>query len=571
MPEVSVEIFDLEDAGIDVTVVLQGAQANAQTSAVSIFEQSNSVDVALVGASALARPGALGVGTGGSDIFNPDFPRMGAYRIGRRSWGDNPSGSTINHIANLDEVDHLARFHYSIINGQQGRGSGFVTAVADWISRAKAINPDHIFYHYTDMQETGQNDASVPNQKLLSETGPTGNGGTWTPNDWFARTTSGAKISLFPGLDIVNPTVDVTPDSDGLIYPEWYADRETAGSFDPHNASGLVLHLYDDVVDHKLRTNNTDLNRNGVNDRQNSDWNLPGSEGQISAEKYRQGHRIFSDRMIANTPGMLSTGNFTTWAGEYTSPNPDDAPPIHTFYEGAFHGGINEGQSIAPPSQATFAGVYSDGTINPTFGSFRLAQNNHMYVLRHTLAPRHVLNQWAVEIQPDSLNPVVGTHITPKAMAVARWAICSTLLDDGYVYVTNVNIKFDSSPHFDEYGTYNTSTTGLSKGWLGQPVDAAQSVKEDITKQSSVWLGSDLNGIFKREFDNGLVLLNSTKSVTGSITIPVFAGANEANGELEAGKWRRFQGFQDPNHNNGQVVNSNLSINSIDAIILVRV
>jgi len=129
---------------------------------------------------------------------------------------------------------------------------------------------------------------------------------------------------------------------------------------------------------------------------------------------------------------------------------------------------------------------------------------------------------------------------------------------------------YDSTPLIDETGLVNTSTTLLSKGFLGKRVGLSQSQQEDITKQSSVWRGSDNNGIFKAEFDNGLVLVNTTNA-TGFITIPVFSGADENNGELEAGKWTRFQGFQDPSHNNGQAVNIALTINSGDAYILLRV
>lgn len=567
-----VTIFDV-DEGANAQVTLTGAQAAGLASAVSAESPSNDVEITLTGLSARGIPGVVDLSTG--DVFNPDFPRLAAYRIGRKNWGDNPTRTGLDWDVDVNEVANLAAFHWSIINAQQGRGASFVTAASDWVTRCRAINSDHIRFLYTDMQETGSDDSTVTNQKLLSETGPTGNGGTWLPNDWLGRDTSGGEVSAFAGLRLVNPTVNVTRDSSNLIFPEWYADYVYPRDFEPHNSGDIDFHLYDDVVDHVLRTNRIDLNRNGLRDEGNRDWDVPGSEGAEQAELYRQGHRIYSDRMISKKAGLLSIVNAVRWFDEYTSPNPDDAPPIHSFYEGAFHGGVVEGQSV-DNTRNPFSGLWTDGFVNSAFGSFRMAMNGYMYQMRHMLSPKLVCNAWGADIPTRSLNPVVGTDITARAMKGCRFAIGCTLLDDGYVYITNELDRYNSSPHWDEYGTVNQSVTGLSGGYLGQRVGLSQSAQEDITKQSSVWLGSDLNGIFKAVFldpvsgKQRVVLVNSRKSDTGSITIPVHAGADEDNGELEAGKWTRFQGHQDPIHNNGQTVNSNLDVDSFDSYILLE-
>lgn len=590
MPTVDVTIFFTdagEPGGTGVEVVLSGAQAAAETSAVSANQESNSVSVTLTGAESEARAGAIVAAGVSGDVFNPDFPRIAAGRIGTRNWGFNPttgSGSgSGNGEAYEPEIEAMAKCHFSIINGQQYRGSGYVSAVEDWITRAEILNPDHIFYHYTDMQETGE--GGFVWDKCVSETGPTGNGGTWTPNDWIVRDTTGEALGAYPAspsTKLTNMTTWVTPDSDGNYFPQWYANYETETQFDPHNykpglATPVRLNIYDDVNDPYTRLNSTDMNRNGVSDgmsnahpKETNDFSGSSQEGLDAGERRRQGHRLYADRMRSNSAGMLYICNATVWNNEVDSSNPADLIPIWSYFENMSNGGWMEGQSV-PPGKFPFSGLFSDGTTS-SFGSFRRALNGYTYLMRHMLPPKHVMNQYGVLIDtglPDELNPTVGDNITAASMTVARSAICQTLLDDGYVYITNDNREYNSTPHWDEFGTVNTSTTGLSKGWLGQPVDAAISVLEDASGQSAVWLGSDSNGIFKREFDNGIVLVNS--SLTSSITIPVSAGADEANGELIAGKWQRINGAQDPSHNNGQVVNSNLTIGAHDGYVLQRV
>lgn len=573
MPRSDVVVFDV-DEGDDAQVTLSGAQALGAASAVSVTEPSNDAEVILAGSQARGIAGAVSVSTGGADVFNPGFPRVAAPRIGERSYGDNFQGTGINFEADPDEVAAMSLCHFSVINPQQQRGQGFVAAAADWVTRSQSANSDHIRYLYTDVQEAGFGTGSVQSDKLDDETGPTGNGGTWLPNDWWVHDESGNYVSTFPGSTSTNITKFVTPDSNGQIYSDFYADLKKGVDLDAHNNDGaskdangiLPYNVYNDVTDHRPLTSNTDYNRNNVEDRGRADWNNDGTEGKTIATAYREGHRIYFDRVRSNSPGILMIGNLTTWSTEYSSPNPDDAPPIHTFYQGMANGGWQETQTrdLNPIS-----GVNASGQVAGVFGSWRIMQNAYLYLMRHTLGPKHILNQFDYYFG-RSLNPTVGA-VGSNIMAGVRWAICSTLMDDGYVAISDASSQFNTTPHFDETGLINTSFTGLSKGWLGLSVDSSQKDLEDATKQSSVWLGSDLNGIFKREYDNGIVLVNSTKSNTGSITIPVTVGADEANGELEQGKWRRINGFQDSSHNNGQIVNSALTINSIDGYVLEKV
>jgi hypothetical protein len=586
---VDVECFNVtaeEPEVIDAIVQLTGAEANAETSAVSANELSNSADVDLTGAGASAVAGVVTtIISSTGDRFNPDFPRVAAARIGKRDLGDNFRPG--QRLANPEEVANCATTHFLVCNPQQGRGQEFVLYATDLINRQLAANPDQFIYFYTDLQEAGLGgDSDVI---LTAETGPTGNGGTWFPNDWWARNENGNQVENFPGNYLTNVTANVTPSTTagrvGLIWPEVYADLKADEDFDPHNFPTVRAHVYNDVNDYQPRKSGVDTDRSGSNDNARNVYGDVDSQGNPTesaqrAIEHREGHRIYSDRLRSKYgQDFLSIGNNTTWGQEYTSPNPDDAPPIYEHYAGMHNGAWMEGQSQSV-GRFPFSGVYDTGFVkrvddnDPSsavhgFGTWRRAQNQYLYLMRHTLPPKHVMNQWEANYDDGDLNPIVGDGITAEAMRVARWGICSTLMDDGYIAVAKQ--KYNHMVLFDEYGTVNQGTTGLSKGYLGQPVDASQSAKEDASKQSSVWSGSDNSGIFKREFDNGVVLVNTTKSDTGSITVPVTVGADESNGELEAGKWRRINGVQDSSHNNGQLVNSNLTIDSMDGYILLRV
>ena len=111
------------------------------------------------------------------------------------------------------------------------------------------------------------------------------------------------------------------------------------------------------------------------------------------------------------------------------------------------------------------------------------------------------------------------------------------MLDNGSFYGAQ-----GSRPNWDWYDEYDLAGTSNTK-WLGAAVDGPQ-------------LAPWSNGVYRREFQNGLVLVNPLGN--GTRTVNVGAG------------WRRFQGTQDPVHNNGQAASS-ITLEAQDAILLVRV
>jgi hypothetical protein len=111
-----------------------------------------------------------------------------------------------------------------------------------------------------------------------------------------------------------------------------------------------------------------------------------------------------------------------------------------------------------------------------------------------------------------------------------RYGYTSCLMDDGYFSYTDAATVYNSVPWFDEYEVK-----------LGTAVDVPQIV---------AWQ----NGVYRRAFANGLVLLNPTKTAR-TVT-------------METG-WKRFTGTQAPTLNNGTAVTT-LTLQAKDGIVLVR-
>jgi hypothetical protein len=115
--------------------------------------------------------------------------------------------------------------------------------------------------------------------------------------------------------------------------------------------------------------------------------------------------------------------------------------------------------------------------------------------------------------------------------AFMRYGLTSTLMDNGYFAFDDDTQIYKTAPIFDEYQVD-----------LGQPLEGAQLVP---------WS----NGIFRRNFTNGTVLVNPRGNGIQTVT-------------LEPG-FHRIEGKQDPVHNNGQPV-STIKLNEGDGIILLR-
>jgi len=340
------------------------------------------------------------------------------------------------------------------------------------------------------------------------------------------------------------------------------------------------------VFDLHPRSDGTDFNLNGIRDEASDEWTNPdfnGGESVEVARRWRVGQRDYLLAIKARYPEIVLTVNSTTWSREYlTTP-----PTLPEEYVNLAEGGIQEAQSNLSTEGYPWSGVASDGTTHPTgaagFGKWVRAQNGYTYQMDSMIGRKLVCNDWWVEfnnlrfnnvtnpLETDLIDDPARGWVTPNRIQfydaypedalgwnLVRWSLASTLMDNGYYCLTGMNAAtgsgyFGVCCHVDEFGTTNQSTTGLSKGWMGYPIDAPVRT-------------ANLQGtLFMREFDNALVVLNPEWDDTEpAVTVQV---ANLPGG---AGAWKRITGENDPTFNNGSVVNSNFTLDPIDAVILMR-
>lgn len=527
------------------------------------------------------------------------YPRLWAPRIGTRNWGDDPFQSDTstnpgawNQTLYDNEREHMLKTSFAVINGILSGGSaGNIAAVEQLLTYRDANYPNVNVYQYFDLQEAGL--SGTVGAKLDAETGPNGLLDWWVYDDYTAG--AGAnKCTSYPGSYHTNLTDQVIPDSNGQIFPEWYSTFWTVPILNNFNSPGNVrLEVYNDVTDHRHRAlpsyspgSDFDYNGNGVADNGRTNWNVAGTEGQQQAEKYRQGHRIYFDQLRLDVPGINVICNATTWGMEspdenfcatwYNSP--------HTFYDQAAAGAWMEGQvqtyydedNPANRENHPFSGVTvnSTGVVTKAFGSWRMAMNQHMTHIMWNRSPNHSGNHWATYISNtgpvseanvsggaalgDEINPLVGSNILAENMAVMRWGLASTLLDDGYFGCNNARRQHNSMPFFDEYGWINSGTTGITDvGWLGAALDDPLHIREIALNGSGRWLGStDSFAVFYRRFENGLAIVNTSKTPSNWYVIPVDDNATDfSGGSIPGNVYKHINGAQDPSVNDGSVIN----------------
>jgi hypothetical protein len=112
-----------------------------------------------------------------------------------------------------------------------------------------------------------------------------------------------------------------------------------------------------------------------------------------------------------------------------------------------------------------------------------------------------------------------------------RYALCSCLLNNGYFNYADKSVGYVVPPWFDEYDHD-----------LGRSISAPQ---------KTAWN----SGVWRRDFENGISLVNPIKSAR---TVTIESG------------FHRIVGEQDPATNSGAVVKGSINIPSRDGIILIR-
>jgi hypothetical protein len=114
--------------------------------------------------------------------------------------------------------------------------------------------------------------------------------------------------------------------------------------------------------------------------------------------------------------------------------------------------------------------------------------------------------------------------------AMFRYSLASALMGDGY-FAYAANGSYSSASWYDEFN--------VNLGAALQPAVTA----------------AYQNGVYRRDFQNGIVLVNPRGNGTQTVTL--------------GGTFHKIVGTQDPATNNGQAVTS-VSLNAADGLVLTR-
>ena len=589
----------------------------------------------------IADDGEFTVETPTFDINIPgglDFPRVSSYVIGGvQAWAEDVAGGDYirQGIAKLDVV--FLGMNPDIIDDTTTPGGTMSRRdiVIDLHDKSAAL----FVFDYANGQETRNLASSATATKLYDESGPAGADSFWdtqssgknpdgglesdgtdlTPigphastgiaiTDWWSRDASGFKKATFAGNPnpySINVTDNTQVDAMGRRYTEWAVDINLGpDQLDPFLISNggpgfgqNVINIYIDVFDLRPLSDNIDWNGDGRNDEARNIFDAHNSAHQTddetdvhlggvhSAGKWRGGRRALFDLIKTRYPGIIITGNVTTWSKQNSTFGAitRDVQPEYQTVEGTsvpatnvtprqsmIQGGIaGESQTLNEGFPVT--GIGADGIPNGlgfpgAEAGFWLAYNQYRYMVEVSDDPKLACMDFTVEAFQAGLPDVNGRKAwdwvpdPASKFHLMRLGLCMALLSDGFFNISPIRVgttrtgKFQGPVICDEFGTINTSTTGLSKGWLGQPVTAGTVIVPVV--------GAGNQAILIREYTNGWDVVSTSK--TQSLVLPVsFLGG--------AGATKKFLGFQDSSHNDGSVINGDLTVPKIDGFCLQKV
>jgi hypothetical protein len=227
------------------------------------------------------------------------------------------------------------------------------------------------------------------------------------------------------------------------------------------------------------------------------DWNRDGvidSQNNPTVQSWmRQGYARYFSLVKTLMPGKYQMGNIGDWG----APNAN-----LTEYQGMANGGVMEGY------------IGKSWSVE-TWGGWAAALAQYRKVMGALAAPKiGIFNQW-------------GNSTDYQAM---RYGLGTCLLDDGYYAFTDNTAQYYGVVWFDEYD---------------------HSLGSGSTKPTAAWQ----KGVWRRDFDNGIVLVNPKGNGAQTVTLEQ--------------PFVKIKGSQDPVTNNGQTVTT-VTLKDRDGIILMR-
>ncbi len=228
------------------------------------------------------------------------------------------------------------------------------------------------------------------------------------------------------------------------------------------------------------------------------DWLRNGGVEQIkdaaAGTAVRQGYVRYYALSKSLMPGKYQIGNLTTWAASGAAIPPE--------YQNMTNGGVLEG----------FVG--KSWSVE-SWGGWAAMMKQYTAIMSAMAEPKlGIFNQWGDPTDYQSM----------------RYGLGSCMLNDGYwAFTANAN-QYTGVVWFDE---------------LDQKLGQGQTIP------TAAWQ----KGVWRRDFDNGIVLVNPKGNGTQTLTLET--------------SYVKFKGTQDPTTNNGQTLTT-ITLKDRDGIILLR-
>jgi hypothetical protein len=455
--------------------------------------------------------------------LKPAFPRLATHDIGDKNY-DHP-----------DYQADLARFDYALLGFHKGWHRG-AEAMRSAVIEIKKRNPKMLIGNYTILESQYWNierskAAADAIQKLQSGTGPTAGGGTWMPNDWWARGPDGRQIFSpgYPSAATVNITDYVTPDKNGDRYPQWFAKWNDAEFFSRIPEIDI---WYSDNAFYRPRVS-ADWNRDGK---------LETKDDAVLGPHFRAGMASYWAAINRLRPGAVIMGNV----------------------DGRFDlKGGREGFLTEPEYDGKIGGALLESALGRSFSAERQwgwdkMMESYRSLVDHTAPPHLVVVD--TKLTPDGLLYEPATERAGygggASYAALRYALASTLMEDGYFAVKNGGYNQKAAVWFDEFDLAGTATTS----WLGTAIDPPQRRPYQ-------------DGVYLRRFQNGAVLVNPRTAPGTKVNN---RGTIEVAIPESMGRFKHIRGRQDPATNNGEPLPRNAqgvptaTLKAGDGLLLVR-
>ncbi len=233
--------------------------------------------------------------------------------------------------------------------------------------------------------------------------------------------------------------------------------------------------------------------------RVNGDWQRNGTDVPMNSPQAgqwcRQGYASLFGTLHSLMPGKFQIGNISDWV---------QPGATLTEYQGALDGGFMEGMIGYSWSIETWGGC-------------------------QTMMSGYRQGRAALRGAQIGIFAQVGS---PTDYQSFRYGFASALMDNAF-YTFNSSSAYGDFPWFDEYNYQHKLGAAIS------------------SPRTSAWQ----NGVYRRDFENGIALVNPKGNGTQTVTL-------EAN-------YIRITGTQAPSINSGQTVRT-LTLQDRDGIILLR-